>query len=87
MTFDEIWLLRWHECMSYLKTNKRGPSKYHAEDRRLVNWLKYNRKMAKMNRLDEVRKEKFDVLLAEVAKYRRVNQYSYYNKRLSFGDE
>jgi hypothetical protein len=80
MTFDKIWLLRWQEYMSYLEANKRRPSKYHVEDKRLVNWLKYNRKMSRNGKLDEVRKEKLDILLVEANKYRRVNQHSYYNK-------
>lgn len=80
MTFDEIWLLNWHDYMSYLETNKRRPSKYHVEDKRLVNWLKYNRKLFNKNKLDESRKEKLNILLAEADKYRRVNQHCYYNK-------
>ncbi len=79
MTLDDIWLQKWQEYMSFLETNKRRPSKYHVEDRRLVNWLKYNRKMFRINKLCEVRKEKLKVLLAEADKYRRVNQHSYYN--------
>lgn len=80
MAFDEVWLLNWQDYMSYLETNKRRPSKYHVEDKRLVNWLKYNRKMFRKNKLDEARMEKLSILLAEADKYRRVNQYSYYNK-------
>ncbi len=81
MTFDEIWLLKWHEYMSFLKEHKRRPSKYHVGDKHLVNWLKYNRKLFNKNKLDEAKKEKIGILLAEANKYRRVNQYSYYNKK------
>ncbi len=80
MKSDEMWLLKWQEYMSFLETNKRRPSKYHIENRRLVNWLKYNRKMFRDNKLDEVRKGKLNVLLAEANKFRRVNQHGYYNK-------
>lgn len=80
MTFDEKWLLRWHEYMSYLETNKRRPSKYHEADKRLVNWFKYNRKMFRNGKLDEFRKEKLGILLVEANKYRRVNQHGYYSK-------
>lgn len=80
MKSDEMWLLKWQEYMSFLEINKRRPSKYHVEDRRLVNWLKYNRKMFRINKLGEDRKEKLNVLLAEANKYRRVNQHGYYNK-------
>ena len=81
MTYDEIWLLKWHACMSYVEENKRMPSKYHVMDRHMVNWLKYNRKMFKKNKLNEARRERLAILLAEADRYRRVNQYSYYNKR------
>lgn len=80
MAFDDVWLLNWQDYMSYLETNKRRPSKYHVEDKRLVNWLKYNRKMFRKNKLDEARMKKLSILLAKADKYRRVNQYSYYNK-------
>ena len=55
-------------------------STYHEEDMALVNWLKYNRRLLKNNKLSQVKKDKMIVLLAEANKYRRVNQYSYYNK-------
>ncbi len=80
MTLDEIWQLKWQEYMWFLETNKRRPSKYHVEDKHLVNWLKYNRKMLRSNKLDEIRKEKLNILLFEADKYRRVNQHGYYNK-------
>lgn len=80
MKSDEMWLLKWQEYMSFLDTNKRRPSKYHVEDRHLANWLKYNRKMFRINKLGEDRKEKLNVLLAEANKYRRINQHGYYNK-------
>ena len=31
--------------IDFIKTNKRCPSKYKPEERNLVNWAKYNRKM------------------------------------------
>lgn len=80
MKFDELWLLNWQKYMSYLDANKRRPSKYNVKDRHLVNWLKYNRKMFRKNKLDDARKEKLSILLVEANKYRRVNQHSYYNK-------
>lgn len=80
MASDEIWLLKWHEYMSYLDANKHRPSKYHAEDMVLVNWLKYNRRLLKNNKLSQAKKDKIKKLLAEADKYRRVNQYSYYHK-------
>ncbi len=36
--------------------------------------------MLRSNKLDEIRKEKLNILLFEADKYRRVNQHGYYNK-------
>ncbi len=63
--------------MAYLETNKRRPSKYHPEDMRLVNWLKYNRKMRNKGKLNEERSKLLDELLEKAENYRRVNQHQY----------
>lgn len=80
MTLDQLWTFTWNEYMDYLCNNKRRPSKYREKDMRLVNWLKYNRKLLNRDKLSEDRKEKMLVLLKEIDKFRRVNQYSYYHK-------
>ena len=38
------WLTRYNEVMSFIKTNKRNPSKYKLEEHDMLNWLKANRK-------------------------------------------
>lgn len=45
MTQEEHWQTMFDAYMKFMKDNKRCPSKYKAEERKLVNWLKYNRKM------------------------------------------
>lgn len=76
-TVDEHWLQMWQQYMDFLHTKERRPSKYRMEERDLVNWVKHNRKLINKGIFKESRKEKFDELLAEAAKYQRVNQYQY----------
>lgn len=77
MTQDERWLHMWNAYMSYLKRNKRCPSKYVKRDMRLVNWAKHNRKLRNKGLMQDSRKEKFQQLLDLSAKYRRTNQHAY----------
>jgi hypothetical protein len=77
---DEHWLVAWNEYMAYMKKNKRRPSKYHQEDMKLVNWLKYNRKIRNKGLLSEERSKKLDILLKEAEAYRRINQHQYLHK-------
>ena len=74
---DEHWLEMWEAYMAYLRTNKRRPSKYHPEDMKLVNWLKYNRKMRNKGKLSQDRLKQLDELLKEAESFRRVNQHQY----------
>lgn len=60
---EEHWLKSWNAYMAYLKKNKHRPSKYHQEDMKLVNWLKYNRKMRNKGLLSEERSKKLNEAL------------------------
>ena len=79
MTQDERWQTMFDAYMKFMKDNKRCPSKYKAEERKLVNWLKYNRKMRNKGLLDEARLAKLSELFELSEKYRRVNQHAYLN--------
>jgi hypothetical protein len=79
MEHDRRWLYMWKKYMDFLFCNKRRPSKYIPEDKPLVNWLKYNRKLLNKGELPDYRKAKLDELLAEAKKFQRVNQHSYLN--------
>lgn len=74
---DEHWLEMWQAYRDYMSANKRRPSKYHPEDMRLVNWLKYNRKVRNKGKLSEERLKKLNELLKEAESFRRVNQHQY----------
>ena len=75
MTQEERWMTRYKEVVSFIETNHRNPSKYVAEDRDMLNWLKANRKALNAGKMKLERVEKFRKLLELVEKYKRKNQY------------
>jgi hypothetical protein len=79
MTREELWLQHYKAFMGFLERNKRRPSKYVGEEREMLNWLKYNKKLAVRGKLPENRKTLLDNLLEQSAKLRRLNQYVYAN--------
>ena len=68
-------MARYEEVVDFIKTNRRNPSKYVAEDRDMLNWLKANRKAMNAGKMKPERVEKFKELLALTEQYRRKNQY------------
>ena len=75
MTQEERWIVRYNEVKGFLEENHRNPSKYVAEDRDMLNWLKANRKAMNAGKMKLERVEKFKELLAMTEQYRRKNQY------------
>ena len=75
MTQEEKWMARYEEVVDFIKTNRRNPSKYVAEDRDMLNWLKANRKALNAGKMKLERVEKFRILLELMEKYKRKNQY------------
>ena len=75
MTQEERWMTRYKEVVSFIETNHRNPSKYVAEDRDMLNWLKANRKALNAGKMKTERVEMFKELLALTEQYRRKNQY------------
>lgn len=74
MTQDERWQKRYEEVVGFIEANKRNPSKYVAEERLMVHFLKRGRKMLNAGELAEPRFSQFLELLALCEKYKRVNQ-------------
>ena len=68
-------MTRYKEVVSFIETNHRNPSKYVAEDRDMLNWLKANRKALNAGKMKLERVEKFKELLELMEKYKRKNQY------------
>ena len=75
MTQDERWQKRYGEVVGFIEANKRNPSKYVAEDRDMLNWLKANRKALNAGKMKAERVEKFRKLLELTEQYKRKNQY------------
>ena len=69
------WLNRYNEVKEFIECEHRNPSKYVAEDRDMLNWLKANRKVLNAGKMKAERVEKFRKLLEMTEQYRRKNQY------------
>ncbi|MBQ9638227.1 MAG: helicase associated domain-containing protein [Bacteroidales bacterium] len=77
MTQDGLWLNHYEQVMAYMRTKGHRPSKHKEEDAQMFNWVKYNKKLYHRGLLDDARKQKFEHLLAECTRLRRINQYAY----------
>ena len=75
MTQDERWKARYEEVKSFIEENHRNPSKYVAEERLMVHFLKRGRKMLNAGELAEPRLSQFVELMELSKRYKRVNQY------------
>ena len=75
MDQDTRWLNKYEEVVSFIETNHRNPSKYVAEDRDMLNWIKANRKALNAGKMKLERVEKFRKLLELMEKYKRKNQW------------
>lgn len=75
MTQDERWQRRYDEVVGFIEANKRNPSKYVAEEKLMVHFLKRGRKMLNAGELTEPRFRQFLELLELCEKYKRKNQY------------
>lgn len=75
MTQDERWLTRYNEVIEFISSNQRNPSKYVAEERLMVHFLKRGRKLLNAGKMKEERVEAFKRLMEMMEEYRRKNQY------------
>ena len=75
MTQEERWNIRYEEVVDFIKSNKRNPSKYVAEERLMVHFLKRGRKLLNAGELAEPRLGMFKEILALCEQYKRKNQY------------
>ena len=75
MTQDERWIKNYDEVITFIKTNKRNPSKHRIEEHDMLNWVKANRKALNAGKMKTDRVEKFRKLLEMTEQYRRKNQY------------
>ena len=75
MTQYERWQARYEEVKAFIESNHRNPSKYVAEERLMVHFLKRGRKMLNAGELAEPRLSKFLKLLELCERYKRKNQW------------
>ncbi len=75
MIQEERWQKRYEEVKDFIETNKRNPSKYVAEERFMVHFLKRGRKMLNAGELEEPRLGMFKKLLMLCEECKHVNQY------------
>ena len=75
MTHDERWSQQWQALIDFMEANKRRPSKFIDEERRMRNWWKHQQKLLNAGELKTDRIEKFNQLLELGEKYKHVNQY------------
>lgn len=76
MTQDERWNIRYNEVKTFIETSKRNPSKYVADERLMVHFLKRGRKMLNAGELAEPRFCQFLELLELSNRYKRKNLYA-----------
>jgi len=62
-TFDQLstssqnWMRHYNELVEFVKVHGRYPSRHHIEEHRLLNWLKYQRRVMKGEGADEKKVE------------------------------
>lgn len=75
MTQNEKWLAKYNEVKSFIKSNKRNPSRHRIEEHLMLNFIKHNRKLLNAGEMKPERVEMFNQLLATIEEYKRKNQY------------
>ena len=75
MTQEKRWLIRYNEVMDFIETNHRNPSKHRLEEHDMLNWVKQQRKLQNVGKLNLNRVEPFKKLMALIEENKRVNQY------------
>lgn len=74
---DERWEQNLAAIRQFIEENKCLPSKHRIKEHRMLNWLKYNRKLVAHGKLSPERQTKFEQLMAAANDFHKLNQYSY----------
>ena len=75
MKRDESWQSKYDAIWTFVSENHRGPSRHHLEEKRMLNWLKYNRKILNKGVLSPEKTDLIMRLRAYIASFNRINQY------------
>ena len=62
MTQEEKWQAKYEEVVSFIKTNKRNPSKHRIEEHNMLNWVKASRKLINAGKMKAERVEKLTIV-------------------------
>ena len=62
MNNRERWFVNYHLLKQYIEEYGHLPNKHVVENRGLLNWWKYNKKLLKQGSLDEERTHLLDIL-------------------------
>ncbi|MCR4994878.1 MAG: hypothetical protein K6A32_05795 [Bacteroidales bacterium] len=81
MTNEALWENNYRTIMNFMHKNARRPSKYAAEERWMLSWLKYNRKCYVRGLMSDERRERFELLEKTAKRLQRVNQFVYVVER------
>lgn len=75
MKREEQWKEKYDNLWNFCQENHRGPSRHRIEEKDMLNWLKYNRKLLNRDALSPEKKEAILKLKALISSFNRVNQY------------
>lgn len=75
MKREEQWKEKYDNLWKFVSENHRGPSRHRIEEKDMLNWLKYNRKLLNRDALPPERKKALIKLKALITSFHRVNQY------------
>ena len=75
MNRDESWNKKYNELWLLVTRRPRGPTRHHLEEKRMLNWLKYNRKLLNKDELSPEKKLLIERLKTLISSFNRVNQY------------
>ena len=53
LTRNELWMEKYHAMKKYLEVHHQLPDKKKPYNHDLINWWKYNKKLAKLDKLSE----------------------------------
>lgn len=75
MNRTEAWNIKYKQVWDFVEKNHRAPSRHHIEEHQLLNWLKFNRKKIKAEKMEPEILEKFQKLADLIRSYHKINQY------------
>lgn len=76
MKRDDNWNRIYEDVLQYMRQNGRRPSRHRAEDHKMLNWFKHNKKQLVRGDMPLYRQERFRQLVKIAESLTRINQYA-----------